>query len=338
MNEDKRVELVEKVAGAVAEAATGFDFVGGVTGFLRDPKAPAPVIPPDLHLVKPVVADADGNVPCWWCGAKVAWRDAQMIGSEGYSCGRHPAPAAQQPLNLTLPRRRMWPWAVGIVAAIAGAIALIWWHQRSVARDELARRYPIVASAGEQAILDRNVDRWRDGRASLVAKLGALPAIDQLHLGAACGDIGDNTLELDARDREDAARRIADIVDGAERGRFTSALSYAWVMSVVTGPVLAVQLAEDHEAKIVNRADPYYEAGRRSGTAYLLDADGTVRCAGAFEARSSHEITYDHYGPDLARDGHALDSTDQSSARTSLDFDLDRNTRAAIASSLRRVN
>jgi hypothetical protein len=128
VSDDNRVEKVLKGANAVVEAATGIGFIDGMAGFLRDPKAPAPVIPPDLHLVKPVTADADGNVTCIYCGARVAWSAAEMVGSHGFSCGRH-VPAALSP-DTKIPRR-VWPLALAIAAAIVVVVAFaVWLYQR----------------------------------------------------------------------------------------------------------------------------------------------------------------------------------------------------------------
>ncbi len=65
---------------------------------LSDEKFPDPVVPPDLHLVKAVHADADGKVPCIWCGTRVPIATADMIGSDGYACASCTARGALAPL------------------------------------------------------------------------------------------------------------------------------------------------------------------------------------------------------------------------------------------------
>src|SRR5262245_53521434 len=83
-------------------------------GILSDPKDREPVIPPDLHLVKATKADADGNIACIFCGAKVPYAAAEMVGSTGMACGK--CQVVPAPVEGTLKRRRLWPWLIGIPA------------------------------------------------------------------------------------------------------------------------------------------------------------------------------------------------------------------------------
>src|ERR1043165_1129932 len=132
--------------------------LGPMLGDWRDPD---PVIPPDLHLVKPAKADAEGNVTCIYCSVKVPWNLATMVGSDGYSCGKHGTviQTHSELQNVKL-ERPMWPWAVGIAAVIAGAGYLIWHSYTSNKREELEDQFPVAATDAQQDILAKNAARW----------------------------------------------------------------------------------------------------------------------------------------------------------------------------------
>jgi hypothetical protein len=95
---------------------------------LTDEKFPDPVVPADLARTKAVHADADGNVPCIYCGARVPITQASMIGSDGYSCAScsaraNAAAAAQMPAEGSL---RSFPWLlVAIVIVLIVATILV---------------------------------------------------------------------------------------------------------------------------------------------------------------------------------------------------------------------
>src|SRR5262245_59325461 len=113
---------------------------------LSDPKSPDPVIPPDLHLVKPVVADANGNVPCFYCNTRVKRADAFVIGSQGYACPAHVAFDPSCPDNASLAdtviKRRLWPWVVGIAIVVVAGGAFMGWRYKVGTQRELEERYP----------------------------------------------------------------------------------------------------------------------------------------------------------------------------------------------------
>ena len=96
---------------------------------LSDEKFPDPVVPADLARTKAVHADADGNVPCIYCGTRVPITQASMIGSDGYSCAscsaRANAAATQMPTDGSL---RSFPWipiAIVLVLIIATLLVVI---------------------------------------------------------------------------------------------------------------------------------------------------------------------------------------------------------------------
>ena len=112
-----------RLTGVLSELV-GFDG----SWLLRDPKFPDPVVPPDLHLVKPVHADADGNVPCFRCGTLSPLETADLAGSQGYVCRPCQVPILTEELEDASLRPRLGrklALAAAIVAvAVLGAIVV----------------------------------------------------------------------------------------------------------------------------------------------------------------------------------------------------------------------
>jgi hypothetical protein len=94
---------------------------------LTDEKFPDPVVPPDLHLVQAVHADADGTVGCVRCQARVPLAQANMVGSDGYACAACTAaiPHAAPPVDDGALHRSPLPWLLLLAAMAVGVIALL---------------------------------------------------------------------------------------------------------------------------------------------------------------------------------------------------------------------
>jgi hypothetical protein len=313
---------------------------------LRDPKFPDPVVPPDLHLVKPAAVDADGNVRCIYCGRAVKWEAAQMVGSTGFECGtcQH-ANNWQEPVALdTNLKGKKWPW---IVAGVLGAAAIVgaWQFMAMKDRQELAREYPIAATDEDEALFDKHVDRW--DVVKVAAALDSPPAFKTLALGAACDRSIQGAYEHRSdreKSRDDVRRDLQLLVESAERGRFYNEFHRFATVMQIAGPVLSIRLHDGDKPRVLrSEQDPdhaYFQPGTRAGTAYLYDLDGTLLCAGAFEAESSPQVEYTKYSWKGTPDDEQKKFTaeDQRSADDSLDADLDKQMTAAIAAALKKVN
>jgi hypothetical protein len=149
---------------------------GPVSTFLTDPKAPDPVVPSDLHLVRPAPVDADGNVACIRCSKKVPFQSANLAGSDGFlclTCQVMTTAPASLPIE-TRVKKRMWPWFVGL-GVLAAAIAVYFWiAARAERRERYEAQFPVVASAGDRNVLKAHAPAWKKGRAKLLASLAAL--------------------------------------------------------------------------------------------------------------------------------------------------------------------
>lgn len=301
---------------------------GSLTGLPLSPllthsKGFDPVVPPDLHLVKPTPVAADGTVECIRCGRRVKWEVASLLGSDGFACdGCSSAPTFTADTNLA---RRKWPWIVGgvMVVCIAVSAAVVVVRQRTA----IAREFPIEASDAERAVLDAHSQRWNGPR--LEAAVAALPAITQLSLGGVCTRSIDQAYNFTVP--HESPGKLALVADQlkniGKRGRFRDDRERFFAMRSVDQPILVVRLSADERPRVVTtmRRDHEFRAGWRSGAAYLYDPDGSLLCAGAFEATSSPPSE-----EDLQR--HLT-----SPIIDPLVLDLDTRTDAAIARALRSV-
>ncbi|MBA2539577.1 MAG: hypothetical protein H0V17_08080 [Deltaproteobacteria bacterium] len=337
-------ELLAKGVKALDRAmGTG---LGGLAGaVLTDPKFPDPVVPPDLHLVKPATVDANGDVQCLYCGRAVKWEAAQLVGSAGFECGtcQHAFNHAEAtPLDTRIGPRK-WPWIVIGVLAVGGGIGA-WQYLAARARAELAKEFPVAASDADQDVIDRNVDRWTDGMDKLAVAVDNPPPLRSLKLGAACDVSIDGAMELrsDKHSPDEIKREIKNLVKSAERGRFKHELSLIGTVRAIQAPVLATTLHEESKAKLHkdNPEEPVFDAGVVAGTAYVFDPDGTLRCAGAFEATSSEKVEYTRsvYGWESDEEKRRFNDSDRWSADLSLDSDLEKQMAKAIAASLKKVD
>jgi hypothetical protein len=325
-----------KAGGKAIDRVVGAPIVGMTSALLRDHKAPDPVVPPDLHLVKPAVADTEGNVPCVLCGRRTPWSAAALIGSLGYAC------ATCQHAGLTTPedtriRRRLWPWVLGLCLLLAGGGIALWRHLEAQQRAELEREYPIAASTAELQAFELHLDRWGDLNKLAIA-LDDPPDLPTLTLGAACDREIADSLQVRA-DRDDlGAIRFAlkDLVASATRGRFRSDWERIAVVRHIGAPVLAVRHLDRRDAKIENGHAATFDSGHISGVAYLYEPDGTLVCAGEFTATSSDSLTVEitRFGTD---DASYDPNRDRGTVKDALRDDLEAQAAKAIGPALRKV-
>jgi hypothetical protein len=325
-----------KVGGDAMDRAAGVPLFGFARAVLSDPKSPDPVVPPDLHLVKPVIADASGTVPCVLCGKRVAWDAAQMMGSLGYACGVCVNAGLTAPEDTRI-RRRLWPWVAGIMVVLIGGGFALWRHLEGKAREELEREYPIAASTAELAAIDLNLERWSDLNKLAIA-IDDPPKLDSLSLGAACDREIDRSLRFrsDHDDLSTIRMQLRDLVAAAKRGRFRSEWERLAVVREIEAPVLAVRHVDRRDAKIENGHAGIYDGGHVTGVAYLFEPDGTLACAGEFTAASSESINVEitRIGTD---DASYDPNRDRPAVKDALRDDLEAQATKAIAPALRRV-
>lgn len=208
------------------------------------------------------------------------------------------------------PRRRLWPWAAGTaVVALVGTFG----YQHVSARAERAQheaRYPIVATAADNVVLERETERWRAGRERLLANLAAFdaPAIESMTGIGACplakatssaASVDDgSTIDPDAAiatqlillpgeelDGLDVVARteIDAMLAAAARGRFRTAEARDHVLASLSGALVVARLHT-------------FSHGVAAGTAYAFDpATGALRCSGSFrtdaDPSSIHDLT-----------------------------------------------
>jgi hypothetical protein len=206
------------------------------------------------------------------------------------------------------PRRRLWPWAAGTaVVALVGTFGYQQYSARAQ-RAEHEARYPIVATAADHVVLEREADRWRAGRDRLLANLAAFdaPAVEAMTGVGTCpiakattsatdvedaGAIDPDAVistrmillpgeELDGLDVV-ARTEIDAMLAAADRARFRTADARDHVLAAMSGAFVVARLHT-------------FSHGVAAGTAYAFDpATGALRCAGAFrtDAEPSQELS-----------------------------------------------
>lgn len=193
--------------------------------------------------------------------------------------------------------RRAWPFVVaGLVLAAIGVAGHVI-HAKREARRELEARYPIAATAGEQAQLEAGADRWSNGR--LLAAIASFEAPDLATLKGvgACtlqtANVSRHTIQRGdtMRDLAASARlEIEQLVEAARRERFASVDDKQQTLRALAGAFLVVRVDEMREPEL-DRAHDSIAPGIFAGTAYAFDpASGDVRCAGTFRVTSGSEI------------------------------------------------
>lgn len=219
--------------------------------------------------------------------------------------GTAPVPV---PVDTTrLPRRsRRLAWVAG--AAVVAMVGTLGYAQLSTDghRAQLEADYPIVATAAEHVVLEREAERWTAGRERLLASLAAFeaPAVDAMAGVGACPLAA---ATVGATDTDDAATIDPDaaittqlvllpgeqltgldvvarpeldaMLAAAERGRFRTAAARDHVLAALSGAFVVAHLDT-------------YTASSATGTAYAFDPrTGELRCSGTFQAQGDARAT-----------------------------------------------
>jgi len=118
-------------------------------------------------MIQKVVVDSDGNVPCVYCGVKVPFAKASMIGDAGFSCGANTCRQPVEPLSIdgiTLKKSLWRSTGMRILLASGIAVALVFavaWGVREYQRDPEIRTIDGVVhmTSGQLAKAYSN-DQW----------------------------------------------------------------------------------------------------------------------------------------------------------------------------------
>ncbi len=220
--------------------------------------------------------------------------------------------------------RRTWPLlaaAIGVVAVAASGYTI---YAKRDATRELIARYPIAASAAEQAELANGRARWSGGKPRLLASLAAFDAPDLATLkgigactlttkrsddeitraamssaGTAAWDDRDLAISLrhmilpgeTSGDLAAIARPAIDLLIAAStRARFQTTAARDHVLHAIGSAFVLVRVDELRMPEL-DRARDVIAPGVLAGTAYAFDpANGALRCAGIFRATSSTSV------------------------------------------------
>lgn len=246
-----------------------------------------------------------------------------------------PAPAPEVPPVDVLDgriRRRVWPWFVGGTVVAALVLYGIWHHEQAMDRAEREHQYPVAASAADQQVIAGALARWQPG--PVIAGITSPPELATLHLGAACDLPFERSLQFRRGDEAEARQQIGWLFETAKRGRFYDELERERTVAQVGAPILVISIADQELPEMTGSgSDLAYYAGHRTGTAYLFDVSGTVRCAGAFDAESSEVVKY----RTITSDSPVLNGDRKVDATRAVAYDLDTNMQKAIAAGLHRV-
>lgn len=222
-----------------------------------------------------------------------------------------PAPVlAEGTAPVTVPvvtkSRRLWPWAAG--AAVVAMVGTLGYAQLSTDghRAQLEADYPIVATAAERVVLEREAERWTAGRDRLLANLAAFaaPPVDAMAGVGACPLVAATVGATDVDDAgaidPDAAittqlvllpgeqlggldvvarPELDAMLAAAGRGRFRTAAARDHVLAALAGAFVVAHLDT-------------YAASSATGTAYAFDPrTGELRCSGTFQAQGDARAT-----------------------------------------------
>jgi hypothetical protein len=327
MPDDHDPNIVEELVGLMGARLDRVSL-----GVLSAHKDREPVVPPDLHLVKAAKPDGDNNVPCMYCGTLVPYAAAVMIDSAGMACG-----TCQRPTGPALPidtkiRRRVWPWFVGGTLAAGLVLYGIWHHEQAMDRAEYEHEYPAANRPGDDAVIARNLERWRVE--PVIAGVATPPAIASVHLGTACDVSTERAMEFRAGEVEQLKGSLSTLFQDAKRGRYYDERSRERTLAQIAGPIVVIAIAESETPEMVGSgSNVEYYGGHRTGAAYVYDIDGSLRCAGAFEAASSDVVSYRHW---KSNDPH-LNGDEKHEATQAVGYDLETKMHAAIVAGLHRV-
>jgi hypothetical protein len=230
-----------------------------------------------------------------------------------------------------LKRRALWPWLVGIPLAIAGTFFAIYRWRQSKDREEYEREFPVANRGDDADVIGRAAKRW-NARA-VIAGVGEPPKLETVKLDdAPCDAPFDRIMEFDVGEVDSAKSSIAYLFETVKRGRYRDELDRERTLRQIASPILVVAVGD--RAAPTMQDGKTFEAGYRTGAAFMFDIDGTLRCAGTFGAESSDVVDYRYWKSDDPR----LNSDPALAAKRAVAGDLEQQTRKAIAASLRRVS
>jgi hypothetical protein len=232
------------------------------------------------------------------------------------------------PLDTSI-RRRVWPWFVaGGVACVAVTAGIVMLKQKW-AREEYEKKYPVANSPFDEQTIAARFAKWRVP--VVIELVGTPPKLESLMLGAPCDTDIEYAREVRAGDTDALKATLAWVFDAARRGRYHDERDRDLTLRDLARPILVVELDQVVSPELTNRKT--YASGFTSGSAWLVDTDGTLLCAGKFEAASSDkvEVTYYESG------NKVIGSTAEESAPQAIRSDLGKNTQAAIRAGLRKV-
>ena len=199
-------------------------------------------------------------------------------------------------------------------------------------RAEYERQYPVANAPGDDAVIARAFERWEPR--AVITGVSTPPAISTLHLGAACDEALDGALEFAAGEGDHAKTTLAYLFETARRGRYMDDLDHERTLRQIAKPVLVIAVAESVAPQMIGSgSEMAYAAGYQTGAAYVYDIDGTLRCAGTFEAESSDVVKYRTWKSNDPR----IDGNPELDARRAVANDLDSKMHAAAVAGLRRV-
>ena len=199
-------------------------------------------------------------------------------------------------------------------------------------RAEYEKQYPVANTSGDATTIAQAFKRWQPR--AVIAGIAAPPTVSTLRLGAACDASLDGVLEFPAGEGDQAKTTLAYTFEDARRGRYLNVNDHDRTLRHMAKPILVLSIAETVAPEMIGSgSQKTYEAGSRTGSAYVYDIDGTLQCAGTFQAESSDVVKYSTWKSDDPR----INGNPEVDAKRAVANDLDTATRAAAVAGLRRV-
>jgi hypothetical protein len=173
------------------------------------------------------------------------------------------------PVRQLAPSRPWLRFTIASVAVLSVATLVAYvLYARAARREAFEAQYPVIASAQDADVLERQAARWAAGEPHLLQTLAAFraPPLDSLVGAGECPFSGTG---LSVAASSDLAVVVRETVAGsllrAERGRFASDAAVAELVAQLTGPVIVTA----------------------AGVRYAFDpATGALACAGTTVLRA----------------------------------------------------
>ncbi len=147
-----------------------------------------------------------------------------------------------RPVQQLVAARRWLRFTVASVLVLSvSTIVAYMMYARAARREELAAHYPVLASARDADVIERQAARWSAGTPRLLRALAAAPApaLDSLVGAGACPFTGTGLAFQSSSDLVPTVREaIADTLTSAARGRFTSPAAVSALVAQLTGPIV----------------------------------------------------------------------------------------------------